>query len=270
MMEEQLYYLYGVATGAAADPPAELSGIEGAPVELVRDGDLAAIVSRLPAALYREEALNPRLGDLDWVGERGAAHERVLTWFSDRGPVIPAAPFSIHGDAQRVGMRLAAATRRYHALLDRVTGKREWIIRLWPAAEMEPAALARFDAELETLAREAAAAAPGKRYLLQRKLDTRARDALQRLTLAAAHSVHERLTERAADARALPLPRTSGSRGRGLISAAAYLVREDAYTAFQDEVSRAAHDVQEMGIQLEFTGPWPPYHFAEDDENPAL
>jgi hypothetical protein len=263
MMDEELYYLYGVATGGADDPPPELAGIEGGAVELLRDGELAAIVTRVPAAMYREEALNPRLSDLEWVGPRGAAHERVLTWFSDRGAVIPAVPFSIHADAERVRARLAAATERYRALLDRVTGKQEWIIRVWSSADTDPAALARFDPELAELARQAGEATPGRRYLIARKLDTRARDSLQRLATEAARSLHEQLREPAADASALPLPRTSGARGRALVSAAAYLVREDAYDAFQAAVTRGAGEMSALGLELEFTGPWPPYHFAE-------
>jgi hypothetical protein len=269
MMDEELFYLYGVATGGAADPPPELEGIEGGPVELIRDGDLAAIVTRVSALVYGEEILNPRLADLEWVGPRGAAHERVLTWFSDRGAVIPATPFSIHADASRVRARLAAATERYRALLDRVTGKQEWIIRVWSRADTDPAALARFDPELAELARQAEEASPGKRYLIARKLDTRAREALDRLALEAARSLHQELSAPATDARALPLPRTPGTRGRGLVSAAAYLVREDAYGDFQAAVTRGAREMNGLGLDLEFTGPWPPYHFAEDDAERA-
>src|SRR5690606_33688413 len=97
-----LVYLYGIVPAEAPDPPDDLVGLEGAPVAVLRTGSVAGVVSEVPEEVYSDDALNSRLDDLAWVGERGLAHERVLDWFAERGPVIPLSLFSLHADRDRV------------------------------------------------------------------------------------------------------------------------------------------------------------------------
>src|SRR5687768_11347120 len=95
-----LTYLYGIVPNDASDPPAELTGIDGSAVSVVRGGRVAGVVSSVAAADYSDELIDSRLSDLDWVGQRGVAHEQVLDWFADRGPVVPLSLFSLHHDAE--------------------------------------------------------------------------------------------------------------------------------------------------------------------------
>ncbi len=47
-----------------------------------------------------------------------------------------------------------------------------------------------------------------------------------------------------------------------LVNHAVFLVDEADFTRFHAEVSEAAARWGEVGFQLEFTGPWPAYHFG--------
>src|SRR5205814_753791 len=76
----ELLYVYGIVPAdhpLGARPDAGLSGIGGAPIGLVAEGPVAAVVSAVPAAEFDEEPLNSRLRDLDWLGPRAAAHQAV-------------------------------------------------------------------------------------------------------------------------------------------------------------------------------------------------
>lgn len=260
-----LTYLYAVVPAEAPDPPAELRGVEGAPVRLLRAGGVAAVVGEVPAEEYGEEALDRHTADLAWVGERGAAHEAVLLWFADRGPVVPLSLFSLHADEARVLARLEGEGERLRADLERLRGHREWGVRLWRVDERVTEHLDRLSPRLEALAREIEAAAPGRRFLLLRKRESLLGDELRAVGAEAARQVYAALRPGAVEGALLPLAASPAGEGRALVLKAAFLVEEARYPAFQEAVAGAARQWGAGGFELEFTGPWPPYHFTGRD-----
>lgn len=265
MEEPTLTYLYAVVPGDAPEPPPELRGLEGAPVRLLRAGGVAGVVGDLPAEVYAEEALDARLTDLPWVGERGAAHEAVLLWYADRGPVVPLALFSLHRGEAQVRARLEGDAERLRGVLERLRGRREWGVRLWRVDERVADHLDRLSPRLKALAEETRDAAPGRRFLLQKKRAGLVQEELRAVGAEAARRVYAALRPLAAESALLPLPSGAAGEGRTLVLGAAFLVDEPAFAAFQRGVTEAAHRWGESGFELEFTGPWPPYHFAGED-----
>lgn len=262
---DTLTYLYAVVPADAPEPPAELRGIDGGPVRLLLAAGLAAAVGEVPAEEYRADVLDARTADLAWVGERGAAHEAVLLWLSDRGPVLPLTLFSLHSDPGRVRALLEAEAERFRAALERVAGRREWGVRLWRVDARVAEHLDELSPRLRELAGEIAAATPGKQFLLRRKADGLRAEELRAVGADAAREAYAALAPLAAEARALPLSGRAGGEGRALALDAAFLVEETAFPAFQRGVTEAARRWGAAGFEVEFTGPWPPYHFAGGD-----
>jgi hypothetical protein len=262
MGDSLLLYLYGIVADDAPDPPAELRGVEAQPVSLLRAGGVAGIVSRVPAAAYREEVLNARLADLAWVGERGLAHERVLSWFADRGAVIPLQPFSLHHDEPRVAQRLRVLAAAAAEALQRLRGRREWGVKLWQteAVADHVAALSPALAELD---REIAVATPGRRYLLQKRRDSTRSEEVRRIVPALVQQLFQSLGETAEAAARLPIAEPRAAGGTRLVLHAAFLVEEAETRRFRDRVAQLAGEYEPQGFRGELTGPWPPYHFAE-------
>src|SRR5690606_5534783 len=118
-----LVYMYGIVPADAPLPAEGLVGIDGGAVELHPVGRVAAVVGRVDYGTYSDEALNARLDDLAWVGDRGIAHERVLDWFAERVPVIPLSLFSLHADLDRLSARVQGEEAEYAALLERLRGR---------------------------------------------------------------------------------------------------------------------------------------------------
>src|SRR6188508_3253705 len=86
-MADFLYYVYAVApaTTAVRSAPA---GVDGLPVELITEGNVAALVGRVGATAYGAD-LDDRIADVTWLAPRATAHDTVMTWASDEGPVVP-------------------------------------------------------------------------------------------------------------------------------------------------------------------------------------
>lgn len=256
-------YLYGVVPAAAPNPPESLLGIDGHPVRLVPAGKLAGVVSTVTAIAYREDALDARLSDVGWVGQRGMEHERVLTWFVDRTTVVPSAPFSLHATDERVRERLAGQAAQLERTLERLAGHQEMGIRIWRDEARFAEHLDRRSAALVELQRAIAAATPGRRYLLQKKLDALRAEERERASGEFVRQAGRELGAAAADARVLAIPPVEGRpRNRTLVLYAAYLVPTTDGGAFNEAVQRLAAEHREAGLEWEYTGPWPPYHFV--------
>jgi hypothetical protein len=260
---ETVLYLYGVVTSESPSPPPDLRGIDDAPVRLVPAGSLAAIVSDVGAVAYSQEAIEAGLTDVRWAGERGVEHERVLTWFVDRTTVIPSAPFSLHAGEERVIERLDEHRPRLEEAARRLAGHREMGIRIWRHEEAFAAQLTEHSPPLRQLAGQMEAAAQGRRYLLGKKFEQLRAEESVRMTEQIVRQAAGELRSFAADARSLPIPAAGpADRTRTLVLHAAYLVADAASKDFEATVQQLAGTHRQAGLEWEFTGPWPPYHFV--------
>lgn len=260
---ETVFYLYGVVTSASPPPPADLVGIDDAPVRLVPAGSLAAIVSDVGAAAYSQEAIEAGLTDVRWAGERGVEHERVLTWFVDRTTVIPSAPFSLHAGEERVIERVAEHRERLEEAARRLAGHREMGIRIWRHEEVFVAQLSEHSPPLRQLAGEMDNATPGRRYLLGKKFEALRAEESVRMTEQIVRQAIAELRAFSSDARILPIPSAGpADRTRTLVLHAAYLVADGVSKDFEATVQQLASTNRQAGLEWEFTGPWPPYHFV--------
>jgi len=167
----RIFYVYGIvaARPAATGAPA---GLDDSPVLVRRVGDVAALVSELDGDEYEPSSIEVQSGDVDWVASRAVAHDRVLTWASDRGAVIPLPMFtSMFRSAKSVDEMLRTKGRSLRSLLERIGRGREYALRVYRVDAELKAALPTLDPELKSLTAAAQAASPGQRYLLEPRVN---------------------------------------------------------------------------------------------------
>jgi len=256
----------GAATAEVATAP---RGVEGAPPRVITDRasgatELAALVSDVPTSAYTPDAITAQAGDATWLTPRAVAHDAVVTWASDRGAVVPLPMWVLFDDDAHVVTMLHERGAALRAALDRVTGAREYGMRVSADAAALAAAAESLDPTLATLEREAAAASPGQAYLMRRKLDEARkiarRDAAERI----ARAVHDTL---APVARAtVPRVVTQATPQPDVLLNASYLVSDDMLDAFRAAVTLLLERFGASGVRFDFTGPWPPYNFVRADD----
>lgn len=262
---ETLTYLYGIVPVDAPDPPTDLAGLDGGPVHVLRGERVAGLVSEVAAADYSAERVDARLSDLAWVGERGVAHEQVLDWFAERGPVIPLSLFSLHQDAARVLERLGGDEARFKLVLEKLRGRREWAVKIWREDAVLGEHLGELSPAIAALGEQIANAPPGRRFLLEKKREELKSDEMRRVSARVVHEIYAQLRSSADRAQTLPLPASAPQTGRSLALYAAFLVTNEGFTGFQAVLSQLAATFRPSGFDFEFTGPWPPYHFTDPD-----
>ena len=136
----EFMYVYGIAP-ATADLSRAPEGLEDAPVERLVDGELAAIASRLDGERYAPSAIERGTEDVEWLAPRAVAHDRVLTWMSDHGPVVPLPIFSLFSGEPAVRQMLEQRRKGLEAALRHVAQGREYALRVY-----------RIDSELSAIA----------------------------------------------------------------------------------------------------------------------
>ena len=260
-MADTIWYVYGVVP-ADIDLAGAPVGVDDAEVSVEREDRLGALASRLDAAAYAPGEVEARTSDLQWLGPRAIAHDRVVTWASDRGPVVPLPMFSLFSDVARVQEMLRQRSQELRKTLAKIAPGREYTLRVFrfdEALRGELGAMSQRIAELEAQAR---GADPGRGYLLQRKLDAERASEVRRIGADVAREVYDSLAARSIEATTEALPQSGEVTAGTAVLNASFLVGRDALTPFREALTALADRYDGHGFRFEFTGPWPPYHFV--------
>jgi hypothetical protein len=248
----QALYAYAI-TPAGLELPDDVAALTGGgTVRLIADGDLALLVSPLdPEQLELDE---DDLSESGRLATLARGHDAVVRAAAMAGPVLPlrfgtAVP---DDDAARRLLRTHADAARRQ--LDRIGGTREWGVRLVRPVS-EPALAG--PTPVRPAHREDIS---GREYLARRRqaLDEHERagqhatEAVERLDKVLAPHVTETL-------------RRGGSAGSSLLLDVACLVPPDREAGFAAAVADLAEELRPQHLDVELTGPWPPYSFASLD-----
>jgi len=211
---------------------------------------LWAIAQSVPEAGYSETALSRGLQNLDWVGPRAIAHERVIESFLSARALLPMPLFTLFTSDDRALQHVQSDGTRIRRLLKRVEGKVEWGLRL------------TFDEKAARAKVSRRPVASGTEFLA-RKRDMLSID---RTRLKEAQTAADRVYKSVSRLAIAAQRRTSLERaapGSRLLLDAAFLVSAGKSGAFRSAVRQQTRDVRAAGIGVSLTGPWPPYNFIE-------
>ena len=210
------------------------------------------VVSTVPEDAYGEEALDRDLVQIDWVGPRALAHEAVVEHFLGAGAVLPMQLFTIYTSEERALADVRKNSRRIARMLDRIDGHVEWGVRLtWqghPPSKPDSGSAA-----------SARRAVSGASYLVKKR-DLRDRNQADfKRARTEANRLYRAVSKKAT--KAVRRTATEGPGSRVLLDAA-FLVRARNGKSFEAAVRREARTLEQKGIALSLTGPWPAYNFV--------
>jgi hypothetical protein len=237
------------------------------PVNLLPVGEVRAVVSYVPADVYDADSIETRLQDLSWVAEQGVGHETVVAWFVDHSEILPASLFTLYSGDDALRGAMSKRSTQLASELARLKNKREWDVKISvneKELERHAAALSPRIAELE---QEAAAAAPGKRYLLERKRNDLLKTETRSAANALANDAFAAVKAIAVDHRVLPIPRTTDD--LPVILHGALLVERERETDLVVALEDASQRLEGRGLTVAFSGPWAAYRITGDDERSA-
>lgn len=233
-------YLYCVVAGDS--PEFETEGVENEPVYPIEVNGVAAIVHACES-LYDTD-------DFDLVQEWLLDHQAVV---DEAGEVFGTPlPFRfdtiLKGDDEDVRQWLRNSRDDIRSYLDEFSGYWEYRVKVTRVDEPE------FDDDrLDELRADLEAADEGRAFLLEKQHDRRRAELRRALDEEIAADVGERLE---------PFVREiESSEDAGEVASFSLLAHEDTEGAIGEQLDEIAG---REGVEIRFTGPWPPYSFAPE------
>ena len=267
---DEVWYVYGLVRDGF-DASRAPTGIDDTTVGVAKSGKIGALVSRLPESGYGASVIEANSGEVDWLSPRAIAHDRVLTWAQEHGGVIPLPMFSLWGSEAALTQSLADQAKTLTRVFEHVSGADEFGLRVHRREDVMLSAIDDLDEDIAALRDEAKSAAPGQRYLLERKIAERGKNAVRAASHRMAQHIFDKLRSIARDSLARPpVPESKQAPDATLVLNGAFLVDRERLDEFRAAVGAHVRDYQPKGLTFDFTGPWPPYNFVAKSGASAL
>jgi gas vesicle protein GvpL/GvpF len=250
-------WLYAVTAADARPDTTGLSGVAGEPVRAVTVDPLAAVVGTVPTADFAEEPLKEHLEDLRWLEAAARAHHGVIDTVFHGGDVVPLQFATVYHDDDAVRGVLRERAADFGAAFARVRGRAEWGVKCY----IDPSAAEPSGGQEEAEAERS----PGTAYLLRRRAQQDERESAFRRAEDRSADIRGALEETAARAVAHPPqdPRLAGYQGWMILNDS-FLVDRGRAEDFASAVASCAERFPD--VELELSGPWPPYSFVAEAE----
>lgn len=243
--------LYVYAVGRAGHPlPDGIDAVDG--------GGLTAFVTPVDEVEYSQPVIDARAKDVEWLGAIGYRHQSVMNALMRGGTIVPLRAFTLFKNHASVKHYLEENREQFARILERIDGKLEWTLRIEFDPERWRDALSKRVPSLAALEEQIAQAAPGKAFLLTKKLDDErkraSREAEQQVAAEIENEVVEKLkSEVVAESR---------ERRDGAFPQINVLLPRDEDARLQELAEELGRRYGDEGVTLALTGPWPPYTFA--------
>jgi hypothetical protein len=246
-------YVYCVVLGEI--PDWELRGLDERPVRPICAAGLTALVHDCPAVPYQgDDAERVKVWVLAHSDVVDAAWERAGTVLPMSFDRIVRPGDGVDADEQVAGW-LRAEGDGFHATLERLRGKVELGVQLLWEPRVIAAAVAASDAEIQALQAELAGKSKGAAYFSQQKIERALRQALTARAEEDYRTCFRQITAHFPDVCVNELKKVPD---RQMILNLSVLVRREQVS----ELGAVLSGFQSEGIEVRFTGPWPPYSFV--------
>ena len=219
---------------------------------------LAAVYTPVREEEFTQDVIDRRAADLEWLGAIGYRHQDVISTLMKSTAVIPLRAFTLFSGDDALRAYLGEHAARLTKVLERLDGKQEWTLRV----EFEPQkwsdSLVGRVPSLRELQQQIATAAPGKAFLLRKKLD----DEKKRASATAEKDVVAEIEKTVLDRLRCETLAESRERREGAFPQINVLVDRDEEAQLQELHADLTARYGSEGVTLALTGPWPPYTFV--------
>lgn len=255
-MSAPVLYVYAIAREAVRP---EADGVDGSSsFGTVTRGGISAIFTPVRREEFSQEAVDQRAGNLEWLGSIGYRHQGVVADLMRRTTIVPLRAFTLFTSEESLGEYLEEHASQLGRTLDRLAGKQEWTLRIEFDAQVWSHALTNRVQTLREISEEIAHAAPGKAFLLKKKLDEERRNASRN----GEESLLSEIQSAILDKLRSDVIAESREQREGAFPEINVLVNRDEEPVLQ-ELHRQLNDKYGgEGVTLSLSGPWPPYTFA--------
>jgi hypothetical protein len=268
------WYVYGIVEENGSEDLPEMPGVDPSfpvytlPCSRSEAGGIRAVVSQVSLAEFGQQELEANLEDMQWVENKVYAHQTVVESLLDSHTLVPIRFCTIYRSEDRVQEMLA---RHYDRLVDNLTrleGKQEWGVKLYCDQTLLSQQVEQVSDRVEAFKAKIEQESSGAAYFMKKKMEALIEEEVERLADDYAQRSHDRLSSHAEEVVINSLQdRQLTGREDTMVLNGAYLVNEQRLVDFRAALEDLQEDHGNLGFEYELTGPWPPYSFANIEEN---
>jgi len=273
MISKAGLYAYGLV--GSRPQPLDILGIDKInKVYPVEGREMCLIVSAIdiPAFANQVKQVFSALTKTPEAAQNGTkallqAHEHVVATLMSDATVVPFKFGTILKDEKAASQMLLDYEETFQNLLAQLTGKVEWGLKVYAdqqafikqRMQTEPILKDRqkdLEEKREKLSRGAA-------YLFERKMEEEFKGHVEGRLTEIAEGIFQELGKDAYEGKLnKTLPQTLTGKKKEMVLNAVYLVGREKVARFCKRGKRVMEKYRSMGLDLEVSGPWPPYSFT--------
>jgi hypothetical protein len=191
------------------------------------------------------------------------AHEDVVDILMKSTTVVPFQFGTILKDEQAALKMLQEYEEKFKNLLAKFVGKAEWGMKVYADQQEFIKYIVQAEPELKNLAEKREGLSRGAAYLLGRKMEEELKEnALTRLA-EVSETIFRKLGKAAYEGKLNEtMPQKLTGKKKEMILNTVYLVEREKVATFCKQGKRLMEHYRVMGLDLEVSGPWPPYSFT--------
>ncbi|MBI5114943.1 GvpL/GvpF family gas vesicle protein [Candidatus Poribacteria bacterium] len=251
-------YLFCFARQNAAQAVGLRGPDDRSPVSQRQFKDIVAVLSKVPLGEWIGPSSEANLQDLSWVGPRACRHQEIIEQAMRYSSVLPARFGTIFSSSERLEDTFCSHYDSISEFLDYAADKEEWALKgLLDTAKAEDHLLARGSRSTNL------PPSSGARYMMEKQLRIEAKRKMKTWAKTLSDTIVEELQPLAVESRALKtLSRYASGRELDVAFNWAFLLTCEGRDGFLSSVERLNDDYSRHGLELEISGPWPPYSFC--------
>jgi hypothetical protein len=264
------FYLYCVRKSSGASSVFLAKGIDEKREVFTRAYQgLDAVVSMVSLDEFDSETIKTKaLNDLQWIKRKALIHELVIEEASGNGKeivsLIPMKFGTIFKEEKTLQSTLNQHHEQFKVILEKLEGKQEWGIKAYLTGPQQfEQAVKENNAIIQEKAREIAIMPEGMAFFMEDELNNVISHEVSRELDRVAADLYEGLSRHA---ESLVQNHILGEELTGkrelMVFNAACLVSGKNIEEFKAAAQILNQELQKRGLGLEFSGPWPAYHFA--------
>lgn len=231
--------------------------------------DLEAVVSKVSLEEFGSiEIQKNAQEDLNWIKEKGVAHEKVIEEAMRKNDkilsLIPMKFGTIFKEKAGLEETLGENYSKIKEILDRIRGKQEWSLKVYLKGEKNLEQMVKEKNEaIKEKEKEIATLDEGTAFFMEEELQEVISKEADKELNNIVEALFKNLKKQAVDSKkGKILEKELTGRREPMVLNAAYLIPEEKVKNFKEEVEALNQEVQIKGFYLEYSGPWPAFNFT--------
>lgn len=265
--DKSLFYLYGLVPTEELkeNPLTTFAGIDGRHHLYERQiGEVTAILCEIDEEEFSEEVIEDKVNhDMEWLQVKALHHHETLEKLHNNYTLIPLKFCTIYKNELNLERTIETESLKFHQLFENIAQKEEWNLKIYCDDKKIKEEVAEHSADIKEQEKQIESLSPGRQFFERKKLKQKIEEVVVNIKRRKCDEIHDRLSGLCAqsDVKKNWTQEMSG-RKQDMNWNGIYLLNKNNRDSFLQEVKKLQDEYMDLGFTMEYTGPWPCYHFA--------